>query len=228
MRRLLVSLAVLTLSCPVQSASGKDSRYHTFDYENGSTFQLSTIVGTKQMVLFSKGERIRAITLSDPSAYSVHISPSGDSITLQANGSREPIMMNVVTDLRSYELALVPTLNGTVPQVIDFSYASGEGRQERQMPDQADDAIWRLSGAKALRPISISDDGKKTYIAWGQEQPMPAVFAIGVTGDEEMVEGYVRAGLLTIDRVYRQLVFRIDRQSAQAKRLLARKHKKHD
>jgi type IV secretion system protein VirB9 len=44
------------------------------------------------------------------------------------------------------------------------------------------------------------------------------VFAIGPTGDEQVVDGYMRDGLFVIDRVHEELVFRIDKAMATARR----------
>jgi type IV secretion system protein VirB9 len=78
---------------------------------------------------------------------------------------------------------------------------------------------YRVSGERALRPEQISDDGDKTYLVWGADQALPAVFAINAFGGEEIVDGYMRDGVFTIDRVYTRLVFRIDRKVAKADRL---------
>jgi type IV secretory pathway VirB9-like protein len=77
---------------------------------------------------------------------------------------------------------------------------------------------YRLKGASALLPVAIGDDGRRTYIQWRDDQPMPATFAIGADGQEEIVDGYVRAGIYTIDRVYPRLVFRIDKLAVMARR----------
>ena len=78
---------------------------------------------------------------------------------------------------------------------------------------------YRVTGEKALRPESIRDDGVHTYLIWHPDQALPAVFAINASGDEEIVDGYMRDGVFTIDRVYAKLVFRIDRKTAKAERL---------
>ncbi len=77
---------------------------------------------------------------------------------------------------------------------------------------------YRLSGDKALRPARIGDDGVHIYIVWDAEQSLPAVFAINALGEEEMVDGYMRSGVFTIDRVYDRLVFRMGRKIARATR----------
>lgn len=81
---------------------------------------------------------------------------------------------------------------------------------------------YRLSGEKALLPARIEDDGERTFLAWSAEQSLPAVFGIGANGEEEVVDGYMREDVFTIDRVYGELVFRVDRKIARAKRMIAR------
>jgi type IV secretion system protein VirB9 len=78
---------------------------------------------------------------------------------------------------------------------------------------------YRLSGAVELRPVQMSDDGVRTYIVWSEQQDLPAVFAINTTGGEEMVDGYMRGTVFTIDRIHRRLMFRIDRKAARADRI---------
>lgn len=77
---------------------------------------------------------------------------------------------------------------------------------------------YRLKGAALLRPIRIGDDGVHTYIQWSEDQPIPAVFALDPRGVEQIVDGYMRGELFTIDRVYPHLVFRIDKDKAEARR----------
>lgn len=85
--------------------------------------------------------------------------------------------------------------------------------------DQAMTGRYKLSGAIELRPARISDDGTHTYITWASDQALPAVFAVTATGTEEMVDGYMRNDVFTIDRIHPQLVFRIDKKIARAKRI---------
>lgn len=104
-------------------------------------------------------------------------------------------------------LAVTPTTARAMQN--DTQLAEQEGREWR----------YRVSGERALRPEQISDDGDKTYLVWGADQALPAVFAINAFGGEEIVDGYMRDGVFTIDRVYTRLVFRIDRKVAKADRL---------
>lgn len=82
----------------------------------------------------------------------------------------------------------------------------------------AEMTTYRLKGAALLRPIRIGDDGVHTYIQWGPDQPIPAVFAVDLRGVEQIVDGYMRGELFTIDSVHARLVFRIDKDKAEARR----------
>jgi type IV secretion system protein VirB9 len=79
---------------------------------------------------------------------------------------------------------------------------------------------YRLSGEKSLRPSRIGDDGVHTYIEWSEEQALPAVFAVNALGEEEIVDGYMRQDIFTIDRVHQRLVFRIGKKLAKAERAI--------
>lgn len=77
---------------------------------------------------------------------------------------------------------------------------------------------YRVRGADALKPASVRDDGEKTYIRFAPEQLLPAIFAISPTGDETLTNGYMRGEDFVLDRVWEELVFRIDHKKATAKR----------
>lgn len=77
---------------------------------------------------------------------------------------------------------------------------------------------YRLSGAKALYPSKIRDDGFYTYIEWPSNAELPAVFSRASDGSEVVAEGVMMGDDYVLDRVHTLLVFRIDRQVATASR----------
>ena len=103
--------------------------------------------------------------------------------------------------------------------VLSGCALSGEPPVLADATDPGMTGRYRLSGAAELRPVRIADDGTHTYIVWSTEQALPAVFAISAVGTEEMVDGYMRNDVFTIDRIHQQLVFRIDKAFAKAERV---------
>lgn len=112
-------------------------------------------------------------------------------------------------------LVLSGTARADDPVVLDSAAAAAQATAPGM-------TTYRLKGAALLRPIRIGDDGTHTYIEWSADQPIPAVFAIDPRGAEQIVDGYMRGDLFTIDRVYPRLVFRIDKDKAEAWRNEAR------
>lgn len=214
--------AVLLIALPASVLAAEDPRFLTLDYNTGGMFHVTTTPEASQTVLFAPGERIQSVVISDPNAYQIGVTGSGDGITLKANGPSALALVNVRTDQRSYELELVPGQAQSAPSVVRFAYTAA-GRTNVPPPPPSAGQIagftWRTAGSKALWPSAIRDDGSRTYIEWAHEQALPAIFALGASGNEEMVEGYVRGGVLTIDRVYHELVFRIDGERARAQRV---------
>ncbi len=105
--------------------------------------------------------------------------------------------------------------------LVRFLYEGAtEGQAGDTQSEPAGGPTWsyRLRGDDPVRPQIIRDDAAKTYITYGDGQPLPAVFALGATGEEEVVNGYMRGGNYVIDRVYSELVFRIDGDRATARR----------
>lgn len=83
---------------------------------------------------------------------------------------------------------------------------------------QVSSASYRLSGAAALRPSRIWDDGYFTYIQWPETAELPAVFSRGSDGREVIAEGMMMGEAYVLDRVHDNLIFRIDSQVAAARR----------
>jgi type IV secretion system protein VirB9 len=108
---------------------------------------------------------------------------------------------------------------GSRMEYFAFSYQAGAASKVDASSALGVSSSYRLSGEMSLRPARIGDDGIHMYIEWSEEQALPAVFALNALGDEEMVDGYMRQGVFTIDRVYPALVFRIGKKRAKAMRV---------
>lgn len=220
MKAALIVFSLAACALAVVAHAADDPRFQTIPYAPGGLFHVQTTPDASQTVLFAPGERITSVIVSDPGAYLIGVTSSGDGITLKANGSSALAVVSVQTNQRAYQLELVPGRGAAAPSVVQFSYTSA-ARPVALPPTNAQQVSgfgWRLSGSKVLRPSAVRDDGTRTYIEWDRSQAQPAVFAIGAAGKEEIVEAYVRGGIVTIDRVYPELVFRIDKTNAKATR----------
>ena len=102
---------------------------------------------------------------------------------------------------------------------VRFQYPGAAEAAPEETATAALDGRYRLSGARALRPSRIADDGRRTYIEWPPDRTLPAVYEIDPQGRESLVNGAMRDELFVIDGVARRLIFRIDRDVARADRI---------
>lgn len=227
MRRLIAfSLALSVVSsAKAQDAtpSHKRGRVHSVRYVPSRPIRLETTPGSDITVLFERGEHINDIQLENFTHYQATLSADQDSVLIHTKNvpslfAFDKVLLRVSSVRRTYQFILVNAGAGHgSASVLKVRYPKRYKRSEKKanvLPSQ-----YLLIGEHEVRPTTIHDDGAKTYIAWSASSAVPAVFAIE-HGREEMVEGYVRAGIYTIDRVYMRLIFRIDKHVATAERLL--------
>lgn len=226
MIRLAILAAAVALALPPITAQAMegDQRIVTIAFQQGKTIALRTAVGNGLSIVFAPGESIVSVAVSDPAAFDVVVARNADSLLVRTLRSPTNPQIAVHTQLRDYAFTLAVGLPNDVNYAVNFDYAPRHRAEPKYSSDQANATTgqYRLSGEKTLRPMRIDDDGEHTYLEWASDQLLPGVFAINALGSEEVVDGYMRAGVFTIDRVNRTLVFRIDRKSAKAERIVGK------
>ncbi|MDE2404893.1 MAG: TrbG/VirB9 family P-type conjugative transfer protein [Sphingomonadales bacterium] len=208
--------------------SNEDARIGVIHYANGQQINLRTTPGADLTVLFPHGEHVQLVTVGDTASWHVSVSSNQDAIVVYALHQVGATSLDVRTDKTGYQLNLTAVADARGPYLVRIEGESPFGNQPKPWAQRADarSSTYRLSGDKELRPKSIRDDGKKVYIEWGSDQSIPAVLARDKNGREEMVDGYMRDGTFTIDRIYDLLVFRIDKTEVLARRMLPKALKK--
>lgn len=196
-------------------------RLQTVQWEDGLDVLLTVMPSTGVTVMLEPGERIERVTMSNPADFDVRVSPEGNSLLLLPNGAGLAGSMIVDTDRRSYPFTVRTGEGLTAAYLVRFTYGNAPAavRLPADMPVTSR-ASWsyNLRGDSEVRPQSVRDDGLRTYITYAPDQALPAVFAIGQTGEEEMVNGHMRGDVYVIDRVYSELVFRLDEERVRARR----------
>lgn len=196
-----------------------DSRLETIAYENGATVPVNSAIGHGVMIVFAAGERVINFDAADPQAFSIDESVNTGSLVIRTNRTPENPKITVRTQLRTYNFLVLAGMPEDADMVVQFIYADTNAGVAREPALEVKRPQYRITGEASLRPTQISDDGTRTFLVWGEDQALPAVFSVNPFGDEEIVDGYMRAGIYTIDRVYPRLVFRIDRKAAKAERI---------
>jgi type IV secretion system protein VirB9 len=229
-RASLACLALLTVGAPLAAQAfptpGPETpRIQSAQWRSGEQLVLTALPQTALTVMLEPGERIQRATLSGSAAWQVAISAEEDSLQITPGPDAMPASLSVETDRRAYSFLLETGDGLQAAYLVRLQFGPAQPAFQSPAPAQAFadttaelTSTWRLRGDQAVRPATIRDDGVKTIIEYGPGQALPAVFAIGPTGEEAVVDGYMRDGLFIIDRVHQQLVFRIDRAKATATR----------
>jgi type IV secretion system protein VirB9 len=198
-----------------------DPRIQSVLYDANQVVQLQVATGYQLTVEFAPDERIENVAVGDSGAWQVTPNKRGDRLFIKAVGQGVTTNLTVVTDARTYAIELSPLFGAlpTMAYTVRFRYATPAAVTLVANDAALGPGRYKLSGDKALRPAAIDDDGVHTYIAWGPDQTLPAIFAIDDKGNETLVNGMTREGRFVIDAVANKLVFRIDRQTAAAVRV---------
>lgn len=218
---LLAALVPAPLAAQVLPQPGAgDPRLQTVEYNADQVVQLRAAPGYQVTVELNPDERIESLAVGDADAWQVTANRRGDHFFVKPLRGGVATNMTLVTSVRLYAFDLVPGSAGEMPYTLRFRYP-GEGKIDLTEEDVAalGTGRYRVSGASALRPSAISDDGRRTFIEWPADVALPAVYAVNARGQEELVNGNMRDGLYVIDSVVPHLVFRIDSAVARAKRL---------
>jgi len=188
-------------------------------YDPDQVVQLEVAVGYQLTVEFAPDERIENVAVGDSGAWQVTPNKRGDRLFIKPVQGGVTTNMTVVTDARSYVFELSGGFGGAQAFTVRFEYPAPP--EPAAVPGAVTNGPgrYKLSGAKAIQPDAISDDGQKTYIVWRADQTLPAVFKIGRDGKETLADGAMRDGRYVLDSVNNRLVFRLDKQEATAARV---------
>lgn len=239
MRLAAFALALNAVSTPVVAQivpepGTPNPRIQTVRWQDGQTIQLTALPATGLTVLLEPGERIERVE-ANRARVDARISSERDGLLLIPRSEGALGTVAVTTDRREYRFDLRTgtdlmaaylvrlTIGPQAPELSPVSVAMAQPvfpPMQPPMPIMPRAQVWsyRVKGDAAVRPAEITDDGARTTIAFAAGAALPAVFAIGPSGDEQVVNGYMRGESFVIDEVWQELVFRINDEKASAKR----------
>lgn len=200
--------------------SEENPRLQDIAWHAGEEVVLTALPESGLLVVLEPGEGIARVVLSDSTSWDVSVSSEYDTFFVTPKEGARDANMTIETGYRSYQFRLRTGTSLSAAAMVRFSYDFAPAAEPETVdePESTERWSYRMRGDRVVRPALLYDDGRKTYIEYGPEQPLPAVFAIGASGDEEVVDGHMRGGRFVIDRVHQELVFRIDKEKATARR----------
>ena len=221
---ILFLMACTPLSAQVRPIPGTgDPRLQTIDYNPDQIVQLGIASGYQLMVSFAPGERIETIAVGDSSGWQVTTNKRSDYLFIKTLGDGRTTNMTVVTDARIYMFELIPTTPYGADQAFSlrFTYPEDEMAVKAKIENVAS-YRYRISGARALRPSKVVQDGPNIIVEWPDAVALPAIFRIEEDGNETLVNSEIKDGRFVIAGLPKTLLFRLDKQVAKAVRRKAK------
>lgn len=226
MRAIALLLAIVwpaSLAAQVMpQASNEASQVQTVQFAPGAPVLLTMLPDTPITVMLEPGQTIAEVAPGGGDDFKVRVAADRNSLMILPTPAARAGTLDVSTQDRQYSFMLRVEQSYAAALLVRFiDEAPADYEFAPVAPDSpASEQTWhyRLRGDREVRPADIWDDGYKTRISYELGQALPAVFAIGPTGEEEVVNGYMRGEVFVLDRVYGELVFRIDREKATARR----------
>jgi len=199
--------------------SAENPRIQSIQWAPSQEVILTTLPKTGLTVMLEPGEQIRRVSVDDENRLEIRVSHERDSFLVLPLTEEQSSALLVQTDRRDYRFSVQSGAGLTAAYLVkfDFGQSTPPTAEQPAMPT-GESWSYRVRGDRSVRPASIQDDGVRTQIRFAADQALPAVFSIGPTGKEQVVNGYMRGSVFEIDRVHAELVFRIDKDKATARR----------
>jgi type IV secretion system protein VirB9 len=226
-RTLLLAVALCLAGSGAMAASvapqpgAGDSRVRFVDYGPDQVVVITAYLGFQLMVEFGADERIENVAIGDSSGWQITPNRKANLLFIKPLSPLAATNLTVVTDQRRYLFDLAAATDGAAAGAPDLAYAVrfhyAKAEPDSAQPVQSNVRINRayaVSGAKALIPKQVFDDGRFTYFEWPHDAPIPAIFVANAEGGESVVNYGVREGLVAVEQVASRFVLRAGRQTA--------------
>jgi type IV secretion system protein TrbG len=211
--------------------------HQVFPYETGRVFEIWTAPLRITTISLELGETITNKASGDTERWMIGDTTSGTGATLQTHILVKPYRaaiatnMVVTTNRRVYLLSLraadsADAFNAAVtwthPQPLPST-----GTQTANAPTLIAGPVGRTASIDGLNqnyrikagwrrppwtPVSVSDDGRQTFITFPESlgsTEAPPLFVIGDTGDAQMVNWRKQGNVYVVDRLFRKAELRL-------------------
>ena len=176
-----------------------DPRIQLLPYSPNQVVTLSVSQGFASVVELAEDERVENLVVGNSGTWQVTANKRGDRIIVKPLTGASQTNMVVLTATRRYVFMLDPY--GQTSFVMRFSYPQPVQpvATAAAAAAAAAETSYKMRGAKALFPLAMFDDGRRTVIRWRAGQPLPAVSALNgrqerlingrMMGEDFVIEG---------------------------------------
>lgn len=201
---LLAATALPLLAETAPRRGSLDARVTYATWQEGQVYRITTRLRNVTLVELGDGERIQSIAIGDLESFRI------DKLERQNLFIIKPVIPGATTNLtvetqsHIYFLQVSESSKGSPNYSVKFTVPGSSGRNgkaDSTVPPVAPLTYKVLKKGKTqapFTPVSISDDGRKTYFHIPPGAPMPAIFRADAKGQEYSVNSSVNGTVITV------------------------------
>ena len=175
-----------------------DRRLQLLTYDPDQIVNLSVSPGFASVIELGEDERVENVVVGNSAGWQVTANRRGDRVIVKPLGGAGTSNLIVLTGVRRYVFVLDPF--GETSFITRFRYASAQAATATAAPPSRP-IRWPIAFAapRALFPLAMSDDGRRTTIRWSPQTSLPAIFALNgrkealvngrMVGNDYVIEG---------------------------------------
>ena len=220
---LLVLAACGTCVAAETPAAGRlDPRVTSVVYQPNNVVRVFATYGISTMIIFDEGEKFETIAVGDTDSWDVVPTDKGNILFVKPKAKNVATNMNVVTTKRIYYLELKDYAPDDNKKVFGIRFVYPDKDLNASLHSQAEarasypsisgidkanvNIDYSFSGAAALKPLMIFDDGKKTFFKFGSK--VPAIFAVNADFSETLRNFRREGDYIVVDGTANQYTLR--------------------
>lgn len=195
-------------------AGSHDKRVTYATFQEGQVYYVPVQLGVVTVIEVGAGERVLSVVAGDTEAFKVDRLERPNIVVVKPVVSGAGTNLTIETNQRIYFLSLRETTRQTPFFSLKFSAPaqrtaasaeSGAIPPTRPMTYK----LSREASKKAFAPVSITDDGRKTYFRIPPGAPIPSVFRADAQGREYTVNRSTKGTLITVPMISERWVLRV-------------------
>jgi type IV secretion system protein VirB9 len=213
----------------MSSMGGGDPHIQIVPFDPQKVITLRVAQGFVLTLELAPDERIESVAVGNAAAWQVTPNRDADHLFIKALPNAVVTNLTVVTGSRSYSFELQPLYAPDPTMAYIVRLTSLAPAQPPALAVAADHPVvtrYHFDGAHRLRPASMRDDGRSTYISYGPRTTVGAVYVVDDEGREALVNGGFRKGEYVVDQIADHFIFRLGKSEATATRHIVKTRRK--